>query len=169
MNWLAGIAPTIFEALTGNIPGAAISAAAFIAKQLGWSNSGVEAVKQQLNALTPEQQLKFEQLDIEFAKIETKRLYAEYGDNANARDRQVNLAKAGMKDWTNSILAVQVMLAFFVMCGLMILAPKVNNQTSWAILQMLYGCAVLVLGYYFGSSKSSALKNDIIQSQIKSR
>lgn len=171
MDWLKGIAPIIFSALTGNIPGAAISAASFIASKFGWGTKTVDEVKAKLENFTPEQQLEFAKLEIEFQQIQTQQQNLDVLDTKNAREREVSMAQAGKRDWTTPILAYLFITIFFYMiwffCHNQI--PEKNETIITMLIGQLSGIAGTVAAYYFGSSKGSADKSKMLDPNNKGR
>lgn len=164
MEWLKELAPTIFSALTGNIPGLVVSAAAFISHKFGWGNRTVDEVKEKLNGLTPEQQLQLAQYEIEFQKLSLQEQYQDNADTANARGREVSMAQAGKRDWTTSILAYLFITIFFYMIWFFChnTIPEKNETIITMLIGQLSGIAGTVAAYYFGSSKGSADKSKLL-------
>jgi hypothetical protein len=68
MDWLKGLAPVLFSALSGNIPGAVMQAVSFLSEKFGWGDVTQEQAQEKLNNLTPEQTLLLKQYDLEFQK-----------------------------------------------------------------------------------------------------
>lgn len=165
---LEDAAPTVFEALTGNIPAAAISAAALIAKEFGWKNKNPDAVKQQLQTLTPEQQLKFGELELQFEQLQNDNDALVVGDVQNARGTQVKLVQAGVKDYTPNVLSYIAVIGFWASLFMLWLLPLSADTKS--IVLILIGTVVRenigVYAFWIGTSKSSRDKSDFIQSQF---
>lgn len=164
MDWLKGLAPTIFSALTGNIPEAVISASAFIASKFGWGTKTVDEVKAKLQNLTPEQQLQFAQLEIEYKKLSEEQEQMQLNDTSNARGREILMAQTGKRDWTTPVLAYLFIIIFFYMiwffCHNEI--PAKNETIITMLIGQLSGIAGTVATYYFGSSKGSADKSKLL-------
>jgi len=68
MDWLKGLAPVLFSALTGNIPGAITQAVSFLSEKFGWGDVSADQAKEKLNNLTPDQVVALKGLDLEFQK-----------------------------------------------------------------------------------------------------
>lgn len=169
MEWLSKLAPTIFNALTGNIPAAAISAAGFIADEFGWVNKAPASVVQQINQLTPDERLKFGQLELQFAQNQAAIFQSQIADTQNARSREVSMNQAGKRDWTTPIMAY-VITSVFVAASAYVFKfpiPKENANIVWFLLGQISGFMAAVVTYYFGSSRGSADKNDTINSLSK--
>lgn len=168
MDWLKGLAPTLFEALTGNIPGAAVSAAAFLAKQFGWTNSNPDYVKQRLSTFTAEQQLQFAQLELQYQQEEDNANAVVIGDAQNARANQVALVQAGQKDLTVPVLSWIIMGMFFVLVLLLAFVPipASNEKVFYMLAGTIGSFAAAVVGYWFGSSLGSKIKTSILQTQL---
>lgn len=87
-------------------------------------------------------------------------------DVQNARQREVELAKAGVKNYTQNALAFTGVGAFIILYGyVVIFGIKEVDTDSKIIIGQLLGTvgtiAGLIFGYYFGSSKGSREKNDL--------
>ena len=79
---LAAILPTILKGLASPI--VASTAASFVAKKFGLSDSTVEGISNFLNGLKPDDQIKIKELDYEFQKF------------MRERDVQLELAEIGL-------------------------------------------------------------------------
>jgi len=76
-------------------------------------------------------------------------------DRESARQREEEVVKVtGKRDWVLDIIAILVVLGFFVMC--IIVAMEKLDQSDHDILYMLIGQLtagfLMVISYYFGSS-----------------
>lgn len=90
---------------------------------------------------------------------------AEIEDRANARSRELELAKAGTKDMTTKILAYGIVGgAVLLEGGLLFVGYPVNvpGEVVGRILGTFDAAAMLVLSYYFGSSMGSKIKDETI-------
>lgn len=94
-------------------------------------------------------QIEFEHHDLLFSK--------EIDDRKSARDREKEIVKAtGKRDWLLECIAFIVIFGYFLMCVL-ILFNKIdhqNNQVLYMMFGQLTGGFIMVLSYYFGSSKT---------------
>ena len=161
---ISGLAPTLIAALTGNIPAAAASAAAFIAKQFGWTNSDPEAVKQQLSALTPDQLIKLKQLEVDYVNAENAKVDMLLGDIQDARAMRTELAADGQKEYTPTILSYISVLGFWSTFYALFFVKIPPDAKS--IIILLLGTLLAenkqVYNYWFGTTISSFNKSKFI-------
>lgn len=162
MDWLKTIAPMIGTALGGPLGGAA---AAFLADKLGIESKTVEAVSEVLNSgrMTPEQITSVKIAEIEFEKflkenaIRIEEVHA--GDRADAR----KMASATQSP-IPAALSLMVTLGYFgILIGMM--TDVLNVADSQALLIMLGSLGTawgMVMAFWFGTTKSSSEKNEII-------
>lgn len=162
MEWLKTIAPMIGTALGGPLGGAA---AAFLADKLGIESKTVEAVSEVLNSgrMTPEQITSVKMAEIEFEKflkenaIKIEEVHA--GDRADAR----KMASA-TQSTIPAALSLMVTLGYFgILIGMM--TDVLNVADSQALLIMLGSLGTawgMVMAFWFGTTKSSSEKNEII-------
>lgn len=168
MEWLRTIAPMLGTALAGPLGGAAAS---FIADKLGLEAKTVEAVSEVLNSgrMTPEQIASVKLAEIEFAKFlkdnEIKLEEVHASDRADAR----KMASATQSP-IPAALSLMVTLGYFgILIGMM--TDVFNVSDSQALLIMLGSLGTAwgaVMAYWFGTTKSSSEKNEIIaRAQVK--
>ncbi|GAG93402.1 unnamed protein product [marine sediment metagenome] len=163
-------APILGMALGGPLGGIAAKAAVgMISKKLGIAKETVtpEIIN---DAITnPASLLKLREIEIE-GKIELQRLLNEENeqflkDVQNARNREVEITKiTGKRDINLYILAWCVVIGFFAMTGMMYFKP-IPTESIGPINQLFGALAAgfgLVLGYFFGSSKSSKEKTELL-------
>ena len=167
MDWLKTIAPLLGTALGGPLGGAA---AAFIADKLGVSDKTVEAVSEVLNSgkMSPDQITAVKLAEIEFQKflkdnaIKLEEVHAQ--DRANAR----NMATV-TRSPIPAVLSLMVTLGYFgVLVGMM--TDVLNVADSQALLIMLGSLGTawgMVMAFWFGTTKSSGDKNEIIARAAK--
>lgn len=160
MKWLTDLAPTLMNALSGNIPGAVLSATGFIANKLGFTGTADE-VKKQLESMSPEQRIELAKLDKEFAQIELQKIQADNLDRASARAR--NNGKIDLLQYFVSGF-VLVIFATMVLFLLNHLIPVENRETLAVIIGVLTGAFKDIVQFLFGSSKGSNDKTKIIES-----
>jgi hypothetical protein len=149
--------------------GTAVGAVAGAGLSLAARALGVEPTQDavaQAIATDPQAALKLAQFEmehkIELEKLEIQRLQTELADIADARKRQAEHEKAtGQTDWNLYILAWTIVVGFFLLMGFLLKVPVPEDQNG--VIFMLFGALSTgfgqVLGYFFGSSKSSADKN----------
>lgn len=168
MDWLKTIAPMIGTALGGPLGGAA---AAFLADKLGLEAKTVEAVSEVLNSgrMTPDQIASVKLAEIEFQKFlkdnEIKIEEVHASDRADARKMA-----ATTQSPVPAVLSLLVTTGYFgVLIGMM--TDVLNVADSQALLIMLGSLGTawgMVMAFWFGTTKSSSEKNEIIaRSQIK--
>jgi hypothetical protein len=112
-------------------------------------------------------QLKKYEMDhkVELEKLQLQEAGIYIKDVQNARQREVNITQAtGKRDIHMVILAWVIVSGFFVLLGFLAFKgiPEINRDLMNLAVGALLGCFSTVVGYYFGSSKSSSDKNAII-------
>lgn len=83
-------------------------------------------------------------------------------DVQGAREREVNLAKAtGRMDYMHAAIGTVIMLTFVAVTIFLLNRelPKGNEHTIINLVGMLEGAVIAVVGYYFGSSAGSRIKD----------
>ena len=170
---VADFAPGIATILTATGVGAPVAAAVGAVGALGrafglGSNAKPEEVLQAISA-DPETRLKAQIADNDFkaemgrqeiarlnvALDETKAMLA---DVQSAREREKSL-----KDNVNKVLAYSIVGAFIAMVGATLLGyAKVESVLAGTLVGYLSAKCEQVLAYYFGSSKGSQAKTEMI-------
>jgi len=159
------VAPVLGNAI---VPGIGGVAGSLISNVLGCNNTP-ESIESSLLTAQPEQLNKLRKLENEHKEklielgIENDKLFIK--DKQNARQREIDIVKAtGKKDYNLYILAWSVIIGFFILCGILMKYPL--PQGSNEVVFMLFGALSTgfgtVLSYFFGSSKSSSDKTNII-------
>jgi len=177
MNFLKKIAPSLSTALSfggpvGAIAGKAISAALGATVDVSNPQDLAAAVA----GATPEQVAAIQQAEQQF-QVQMKQLDIQSVDDlvkmhnedvANARDREVQLARAGAKDMTPKIMGTGV-IAGFMVALFMVLGghAKVDSVLSGTLIGYISAKAELVLSYYFGSSAGSDRKTELMATAAK--
>lgn len=170
-NIIADVAPTIGTALGGPLAGLAINQ---LLKLFNLSPTANEKDIEKAILAGPEALLKLKEFDMQFKQhlldvgIDLERVDA--ADRDSARKREEELAKAGRKDYTTTILAS------CTVCGWLIIQfylfthviPTEMREIIMRSLGTLDAALGMVFTYYFGSSKSSAQKDEIIKSKLLS-
>ena len=120
--------------------------------------------------------LEFEKLrtefELEMTRIEAETYKAELEDVQDARSREIQFMQAngGKRDWIQGGLVISTMLLVFA--SLFYLAfyeiPKSNER----VFDMILGGVIVagsqnIYAYFFGSSKGSRIKDEIIKSKVK--
>lgn len=166
-DWLKTIAPMLGTALAGPLGGAA---AAFLADKLGVQEKTVEAVSEVLNSgrMSPDQITAVKLAEIDFQKflkdnaIKIEEVHA--SDRADAR-RMATATQSPVP----AVLSLLVTTGYFgVLVGMM--TDVLNVADSQALLIMLGSLGTawgMVMAFWFGTTKSSSEKNQIIAQQVK--
>lgn len=165
MDWLKTIAPALGTALAGPLGGAA---AAFIADKLGVEGKTVEAVSDVLQSgrMTPEQISNIKLAEIEFKKFlknhEIKLEDVAAQDRANARN-MLTITRS----YIPATLSLFVTVGYFgILVGMM--TGELRTEDSQALLLMLGSLSTawgMVMAFWFGTTKSSSDKNQILAKQ----
>ena len=86
-------------------------------------------------------------------------------DVEDARKREeATVAETKKRDFTLPIIAVLVILGFYVIVGILIYCklPNDSNGIALYVLGVLSTAFSTIIGYYFGSSHDSAKNNEIL-------
>lgn len=167
MDWkdLVGkVAPWIGTALGGPLGGAAVGA---IADALNLSDRTEEAVKAALSGTTPEQMLALKRADQEFAvKLQEIGFNSAKdmeglatADRDSARKREISIG-----DKTTRNLAYAITAGFFGILAYLLVGSVPDGSRD--ILNIMLGSLgtawISVIAYYFGSTKGSQAKTDLL-------
>jgi hypothetical protein len=173
-------APILGTILGGPLGGAAGGLVKIIASQFGLTGSDAEDPEKLLKAIQadPEAALKLKKFEldhnVELTKlaIESDRMYL--ADRASAREREVGVTQAtGRKNNELYVLAGINVIGFFgALIVLITMGAELNlGEGAWTALSMLLGALVAtykdIIGYFYGSSKGSSDKSDIIAAMRK--
>jgi len=158
---IGAVAPTLATALGGPLAGMAVKEIA--GKVLGKPEANEAEVAQAIGTAGPDTIVKLKELDQAFAArmaelaIDLEKI--DQSDRADARARQV-----AMRDWTPTVLAIANATAFFILLFLMLnhSIPDTNRSAFDILLGMLGGSLGTVMTYYFGSSRGSHAKDEIL-------
>lgn len=162
MDWLKTIAPMIGTALGGPLGGAA---AAFLADKLGIETKTVEAVSEVLNSgrMTPDQISAIKLAEIDFQKflkeneIKIEQVHAQDRDSARKMQSEVQSP-------VPAALSIGVTLGYFgILVGMMTDTLTVSESPALLIMLGSLGTAWgMVMSFWFGTTRSSSDKNEII-------
>lgn len=155
-------APSLGGAL-GGPPGAAAGLA--LRALAGIFGLRAEATPEEIRSTIdgdPERAMKLRLAEMHF-HLETTRL--ELADVKSARERQVESERVtGKRDANLYILAWVVIAGFFGLVGLLIYRPLPQDSTG--VVFLLFGAIAsgftAILGYFFGSSKGSSEKTELL-------
>ena len=158
---LKAIAPTIATALGGPLAGLAVDA---LGAAFGWTDATKEKVESVLTSgqMSGEQiaQLKAAEIALQqrLAELKVDLESIDQKDRASARERQ-----SATKDGTNTVLAYLIICSFIWMVALMLLGyAKVETVLGGTLVGYLSAKAEQVLAYYFGSTRGSAMKTELL-------
>jgi hypothetical protein len=170
VNDLVTIGAPLLASVLGGPPALTVGVMSLVTKALDLpSNASVEDVTKEVKA-KPEMAEKLQEIEASYPQyllsVRLQMDQAEYADRANARAREVDMAKAmGVRDWYPPVLGTIVIMAFtVVLCTMIFLPPKQNrDQGTMSLVNILVGALTAgystVLGYYFGSSAGSRTKD----------
>ncbi len=102
-----------------------------------------------------------EELDKNQAEFELECYRIDAEDRASARDREIEMAKAGKKNWIQPALAIVGVLGFFGAIAILVYGPDIQGFKRDALLLLLgtlAGFATQIYSYFFGSSSGSKQK-----------
>lgn len=161
---LSQVAPTIATALGGPMAGGVVKKLAGVL--LGKDDASEAEVEKAVLAASPEVYEKLRLAEIEYSKfiadngIQLEKLAVE--DRSNARAREIAL-----RDWVPAALAITFNAAFFYMLFALLrqAVPTDNRDAFNILLGMLSGGMTTVLTYYFGSSRGSERKTEMINAK----
>ena len=165
-------APVLGTAIGGPAGGAVGGAVSLLMGAFGLGGDSTPDQVAAAIAADPHAALKLKELEMthqeELAKLALASDQAFLADRQGARQREVDVVKAtGHSDHNLYILAWTVVVGFFALCGLLMQFPLPKDSNS--VVFMLFGSLGTgfgtVLQYFFGSSKSSADKTQIIAAQ----
>ena len=161
---VATVAPLIGTAFGGPLGGLAGN---FLASKLGTAPGDQKALEAAVLSGDPQVMLKIKEADDAFkahlADLGVQEDQLAASDTANARAREIAL-----KDNTPTILAHAVTVGFFGMLYLMYRGkPAEGGDTLLVMLGSLGTAWGLIVSYYFGSSKGSAMKDQTIATIVK--
>ena len=163
---LGAVAPALATALGGPLAGLAVREIG--GKLLGNESASESDVAAAIAGGTPDMLLKLKELDLQFQArmaelgVELERL--DNADRSDARARQVAL-----RDWVPTALAIGNAAAFFILLFLMLsrAIPEGNKSAFDILLGMLGGNLLTVMTYYFGSSRGSRAKDEVIGRAVR--
>jgi len=169
MDWtsiLKTVAPTVATALLGPLGGVAVAA---LGKVLGVSEATQDKIADVIksSSLTPEQISALKELELKYINDEKERgfKYAElaFKDTDSARGMQIQT-----KSNIPATLAGIVTIGFFSILSFLIFTPDYKPTEPLLILLGSLGTSwTMIIGFYFGSSKSSQDKDHVIANLTK--
>ncbi len=144
---------TIGQVATGNWIGAAGSI-----KDMITNSTELTPEKKELALAALNQDLEMMRLELE--------------DRKDARSREVQINQSAEASWLSKNTGSIIALIFTVFaCTLYILVLtgnlKASENITFSVVSSVTGIAMLIIGYYFGSSRSSAMKDQAINNLSK--
>ncbi len=166
-DFLKTVAPTVASALLGPFGGVAVAG---LGKLFGVDNATTESITKliQQGSVTPEQMAELQKMEAEYKEHEAERGFKykelEYKDVDSARNRDVELAKAGRGNYRADIMAYGALIAFGL-SGYALIKMEIPQANRELIVYLLGALTVIVkdlYGFEFGSSRGSHAKDDTI-------
>jgi len=163
LKLLGNAAPALATAIAGPLGGAAVSA---LASKLGVSET-VEAVAKEL-AGNPEALAKLKELELEFAKVQVEQTKADTENTQGARSMQTAALASGDKFVSRFVYWLAIGWSLFAVLYIVGITffpiPESNVRFADTILGFLLGTVVAtILNFFFGSSKSSKDKDEMMK------
>lgn len=161
LDWLKTVAPTVASALLGPLAGVAVEV---VGSALGMTDATKDKVTEVLQSgnLNSDQIAAIRKAELELKQHEMDNGYKfaelEVADRKDARNREIQT-----KDNVNKILAYTIVGSFIAMVGACLLGyAKVESVLAGTLVGYLSAKAEQVLAYYFGSSRSSDNKTELL-------
>jgi len=102
----------------------------------------------------------------ELVKLELEEFELANQDRDSARKREIEIAKTNKTDWLMYATGLTALSMFILMVCAVIWIPSVkDNPLAIHLLGMIEGIAGSIFFYYFGSSKGSKDKNELLKSK----
>jgi len=170
-NAVASVAPLLGAALGG--PGGA-ALGAIVARELGTEPTPEAVAAVAINpdgSVKQELTLKLKQIEADNDKSLRDHIFrmAQLGveDVKDARSREIEVIKSGSKNYMQDILATVGVFGFFSVVGYVLVMGlgKMTQEEAFMVgnlVGMVAAIAKDIYAYYFGSSKSSATKTDLL-------
>lgn len=164
MDWLAKIAPTVLSALGSPLAGSVVS---LIGEAIGMQGETQEKIKQALtgNELTAEQLTKLKELELILQEQERERgfRYAELTIEDRKSARQASVDGGTMKHvfWM-SVGILSAALGTDVYILVFGLPEGLDEMVVGKAVGFLENVAMMVIGYWFGTSFGSQQKTEIM-------
>jgi len=170
-NTIGTVAPAIGTAIGGPFGG---MAGAVLSKILtGKSDSSPQEIENAYKNASPEIIYKLKQADLQFkvriAELEKEEAEIAAKDRQSARESQKFFVKLGKIDFMCPVLGAGMMIGVFSIIYLLFIVGAIPAEVK-AILDMVLGslltCLITTFQFYFGSSKGSARKTEMLAKNI---
>lgn len=130
---------------------------------------GVGIFNEVKKAILPSNDLSPADKDIflDLMKLDVQELEAVLDDKKNARERELKIRDRGDLDWmmiTTGVVAL-LLLIFIAVVMVFIELPSENRGLFHNFIGIIEGAAISIFTYYFGSSRGSKLKTDILKNR----
>ena len=155
-NLIPDAAGIVLKATVGGNPMGAVNDA--ISALSGNKDAASKEIVTELN-------LKMAEIELEFSKVELEETKAYLGDVQDARNREIELAKAGKRDWMQTVVGSLGigMLGFSLYVLVYNDIPVDNKELFVHFIGIIEGVAISIFSYYFGSSKGSKDKTELMK------
>lgn len=114
--------------------------------------------------MTPEDQAHF----LELMKLEQQELDSRLKDTADARSRQVELAKAGKKDIMHAVVTCFFLACFAALMVKHLFFPSPETSSLNDLEMTLRDICFMIATFFFGSSMGSRRKTEIMKTSNES-
>jgi hypothetical protein len=128
-----------------------------------------------LKELEATNKVQLQELLLQSARLELEETQSYLGDVQDARRREIQVTNAtGRRDWLFLALAIIVVVGFFTLV-MMAVIGSFNGKTfaTNGAINQLFGALVagftMVLSYFFGSSKGSADKTNLMEQRFRTQ
>lgn len=159
------VLPILGKAIQGDVTGALDEGMKAIGlKPTGNASKDQKVFEEAVKNATPEQLQALKKIDndykVQMAKLEIEEQKIDSDDRNSARQRHL-----AMKDRTPSVIGMTLVFGFFALLGILIFSevPIHNQQILNIMLGSLGTMTTAVVTYYFGSSNSSAKKDEMLR------
>jgi len=159
------VLPILGKAIQGDVGGALDEGMKAIGlKPTGNASKDQKVFEEAVKNATPEQLQALKKIDndhkVKMAKLNIEENKIDSDDRNSARQRHL-----AMKDRTPSVIGMTLVFGFFALLGILIFSevPIHNQQILNIMLGSLGTMTTAVVTYYFGSSNSSAKKDEMLR------
>jgi len=140
------VAPIIVKASSGNIGGVINDTIQLL------KGNDVSGSAELLDELT----IRKKEIELDYYRVMT-------ADIADARNREVEMAKTGKTDWLMYAAGITALSSFILMVIAVIFVKDMqSNSLFHQLMGIIEGVALTLFSYYFGSSKGSKDKSEML-------
>lgn len=111
---------------------------------------------------SPEAKALITEFDLKKIEFENELLRIEAQDRDSARNREVEMAKAGKSNWMQYMVGIVGLSAFLGIIYMALFEEVKNENLFYFIAGNVFGISASIFAYYFGTSKSSADKTKML-------